>query len=163
MERPLSVAISALIHENRILLIRRARGNFAGLWGLPGGKIETGEHLSDAAVREILEESGIEAEFREHLALVSEHLMENNKVKKHFLLHVCDLVPKSIHITNEKEGELAWFDLNMLDEMRDRIIPSDFHMIERIVRSRESNYYESVIEKIGEDHILRKFGISGQK
>ncbi|MCD6094481.1 NUDIX domain-containing protein [bacterium] len=45
-ENPLSVVISALIKNNQILLIKRVRGDYIGLWGLPGGKIEKEEHLS---------------------------------------------------------------------------------------------------------------------
>jgi len=156
-ESPLPVAISALINRNRILLIKRMGGDYAGLWGLPGGKVEKGEHLSEAAVREILEESGIEAEFRGHLAIVSEHLVENDEVREHFLLHVCDLVPKSTRITREREGRLSWFELDNIEDMRDSIIPSDFLMIERIIKKRESGYYDCVIEKVGDRHLLRKF------
>jgi ADP-ribose pyrophosphatase YjhB (NUDIX family) len=156
-EPALPVAISALIDRNRILLIKRKGGDYRGLWGLPGGKIERGEQLSEAAVREIMEESGIEAEFREHLATVSEHLVENNRVMEHFLLHVCDLVPKSTGITRGREGELAWFGLDGIEGMKDSIIPSDLVMIERIIRNRESRYYDCVTEKVGDRHILRKF------
>jgi len=156
-ESPLPVAISALINRNRILLIKRMGGDYAGLWGLPGGKIERSEHLSGAAVREIMEESGIEAEFRGHLAVVSEHLVENDEVRNHFLLHICDLVPKSTRITREREGRLSWFDLDSIGDMRDSIIPSDFLMIERIIKKRESRYYDCIIEKVGNRHFLRKF------
>ena len=41
-ELPLAVAISALIKDNKILLIKRLRGDYVGLLGLPGGKIEKG-------------------------------------------------------------------------------------------------------------------------
>jgi len=88
---PLSIAISALIKDNKILLIKRKKGDYVGLLGLPGGKIEKGEHVGEAAVREILEESGIACEFRNHLGFVSEHLVENGEVSNHFLLHVCEL------------------------------------------------------------------------
>ena len=39
-ELPLAVAISALIKDNQILLIKRLKGDYVGLLGLPGGKIE---------------------------------------------------------------------------------------------------------------------------
>ncbi|MGC9310495.1 MAG: NUDIX hydrolase [Candidatus Aenigmatarchaeota archaeon] len=58
-ERPLAVAIAALINENKILLIKRLKGDYAGFLGLPGGKVEKDEHVSEAAKREILEEAGI--------------------------------------------------------------------------------------------------------
>lgn len=156
-ELPLSVAISALIHQNNILLIKRARGNYIGLWGLPGGKIEKGEHLSEAAVREIFEESGIKSEFKNHLGFISEHLIENGNIAQHFLLHICELNPQSTEITNNREGDLSWFDLDGIEDIKDKIIPSDFLIMERLIKNKEKNYYDCVLEKIGNDYILRKF------
>lgn len=156
-EAPISVAISALINNNKILLIKRTRGDYVGLLSLPGGKIEKHEHLSVAAVREILEESGIKSNFKSHLALVSEHLVEDGIIMSHLLLHVCELIPESTVITNSSEGELKWYDMDTIEELKEQIIPSDFLMIEKIIKRKESNYYDCVIEKIGEDHILRKF------
>lgn len=59
--RPVAATISAVIREGRILLVRRANPPDQGLWGFPGGKIEHGETIAAAAVRELLEETGIEA------------------------------------------------------------------------------------------------------
>ena len=102
-ELPLAVVISVLIKDNQILLIKRLRGDYVGLLGLPGGKIEKNEHLSEAAIREILEESGIESDFKNHLGFVSEHLIENGNILQHFLLHICKLEPKTTDILNDSE------------------------------------------------------------
>jgi len=156
-ELPLAVAISALIKDNKILLIKREKGDYIGLWGLPGGKIERNEHLSEAAVREIFEESGVESEFKNHLGFVSEHLMENGKIIEHFLLHICELEPKTTETLDTDEGKVAWFDLNQLSEMKDKIIPSDFPIIEKIVKNKEKNYFNCILEKKGEIYFLRMF------
>lgn len=156
-ELPLSVVLAALIHDNKILLIRREKGDYVGLWGLPGGKVEKSEHLSQAAVREILEESGIESEFKGLLGFVSEHLVENGNVTQHFLLHVCGLSPKTIEIKNGDEGKLEWFPLDGMERMKDKIIPSDYLMIEKLILKKESNYYDCVIEKMGNEHVLKRF------
>jgi 8-oxo-dGTP diphosphatase len=105
-ELPLAVAISALIKDNKILLVKRLRGDYIGFLGLPGGKVEKNEHLSEAATREILEESGIESEFKNLLGFVSEHLVENGNVLQHFLLYICELDPKTTEILNDTEGKL---------------------------------------------------------
>lgn len=156
-ELPLSVAIAVLIRDNKILLIKRVRGDYVGFFGLPGGKIEKDEHFSEAAVREILEESGIESEFEDYCGLVSEHLIENEKITQHFLLHICRLFPKTINISNSLEGESKWFELKSINKIKDKIIPSDFLMIEKMVINKEKYYYECIIKKCGNNHILKKF------
>lgn len=46
----------------RLLLIRRGHEPGAGLWSLPGGRIEPGETDQQAVVREVLEETGLRVE-----------------------------------------------------------------------------------------------------
>lgn len=50
------------LRGDEILLIRRGRPPRAGEWSLPGGRIEPGERASEAALRELHEETGVEAE-----------------------------------------------------------------------------------------------------
>jgi 8-oxo-dGTP diphosphatase len=45
-----------------VLLVQRGKGALEGLWSLPGGHIEPGETARAAAVREVREETGVEAE-----------------------------------------------------------------------------------------------------
>jgi len=44
----------------QVLLVRRANPPQAGHWGFPGGKVEWGEDVGEAAIRELHEETGIE-------------------------------------------------------------------------------------------------------
>lgn len=62
--RPLLVVGAALIDaDGRVLLAQRPAGKAdAGLWEFPGGKVEGGEGLEEALVRELREELGIETE-----------------------------------------------------------------------------------------------------
>ena len=63
IERPIVIVVAcALIDEDGALLIaRRPAGRpLAGLWELPGGKVEAGEDPEDALIRELNEELGIE-------------------------------------------------------------------------------------------------------
>ena len=47
--------------ETEVLLIRRANPPFQGCWSIPGGKVEFGETLHQAGLREVMEETGITA------------------------------------------------------------------------------------------------------
>lgn len=47
---------------DQVLLIRRGKPPRMGEWSLPGGRIEPGERAVDAALRELREETGVEAE-----------------------------------------------------------------------------------------------------
>jgi 8-oxo-dGTP diphosphatase len=50
--------------EGRLLLIRRGHEPGAGLWSLPGGRIEPGETDQQAVTREVLEETGLHVDCR---------------------------------------------------------------------------------------------------
>ena len=58
-ENPLPVVSSILDSSRRILLVKRSRPPFKGMWCLPTGFAEAGESIEDATLRELEEETGI--------------------------------------------------------------------------------------------------------
>jgi 8-oxo-dGTP diphosphatase len=60
--RPIIKAASACVWRGEdVLLVQRASSLGKGLWSLPGGKLEPGETLHQAALRELHEETGVQA------------------------------------------------------------------------------------------------------
>jgi 8-oxo-dGTP diphosphatase len=64
-ELPRAGVGAIVIHEGRILLVKRASSPGKGFWAIPGGLVELGETVREAAEREILEETGITVRAKE--------------------------------------------------------------------------------------------------
>lgn len=62
---------AVIVEGNKILLVEKTRGPYAGLLDLPGGRLEPGESLEEALVREVKEETGLQIEEWEFLRAFS--------------------------------------------------------------------------------------------
>lgn len=85
MIRPVLCASAATFRGGKLLIARRTKPPF--LWSLPGGAVEWGETLAAAALRELHEETGVEAEVLGY-AGHSEVILKNDKgnVFDHFVI-----------------------------------------------------------------------------
>ena len=61
-QRPYLAVSAAIIRDGKVLVVRRARQPALGIFTLPGGGVETGETLMQAATREVREETSMDIE-----------------------------------------------------------------------------------------------------
>ncbi|MFC0219852.1 NUDIX hydrolase [Pseudochelatococcus lubricantis] len=115
---PVAAVIAVVFHEGRVLLVRRANPPDAGLWGFPGGKIEAGEAIADAAVRELLEETGVRGEARRVLtALDAFDRAADGRLRRHFILIavLCRWIAGE-PVAADDALEARWFTPDELDD-----------------------------------------------
>lgn len=87
LPRPVAAVLAVVIHEGQVLLVQRANPPDAGLWGFPGGKVEYGEPLMQAAERELLEETGVSATAQAVIGAVDVlDRSDDGTLRQHFIL-----------------------------------------------------------------------------
>jgi 8-oxo-dGTP diphosphatase len=110
-ETPL-VGVGAIIIENaRVVLVKRAHPPLQDQWSIPGGVLEVGELLREAAIREAREETGLTVEPGELLGVYDRILRDPEKrVQYHYVLidFLCRRVAGDLAAASDA-SEVRWF------------------------------------------------------
>jgi ADP-ribose pyrophosphatase YjhB (NUDIX family) len=93
-------AAGAVLHEGRVLLVRHTYGEGKGRWILPGGHATHEERLDQTAVREVREETGVEAEVVDVISLRTRYTERGGAVFVLFRMRPRggDLVPDGVEV-----------------------------------------------------------------
>lgn len=112
---------------SKILLLKRnkeKRNLNKADWGSPGGRVEWGEKLVDACIREIKEETGINLSPKKLIFLEIKEITKNPIAPEvHFLqfIYSTNINEKEKIILDEESNEFAWFNIkNLPDKMIDK-------------------------------------------
>jgi ADP-ribose pyrophosphatase YjhB (NUDIX family) len=85
---------AVVVHEGRVLLIRRGKDPLKGRWTLPGGALELGEPLTVGAAREVREETGLIVEPVELVELIDRIHRQDGRVQYHYAIadYLCRVI-----------------------------------------------------------------------
>lgn len=105
---------SVLIAQNgRFLFINAKKGSPKGLWNNPGGKLEEGESLEEAAKREAFEETGYEVKLGR---LIGTFIFERNGEAIVKRVYEATIVGGSLNPLEEEIADARWFSLDEMTE-----------------------------------------------
>ncbi len=136
---PLPASSAILEREGRYLLIRRRNPPSADLYAFPGGRAEPGETPAETALREFLEETGIEARDPQLFATYDLETRDaNGQLVSHFFLSVfrvnADVTTEAI--AADDAADAGWFSLD--DIRRLPVPPSVVDCAERLAALTEA-------------------------
>lgn len=131
--RPEVGVSTAVFRNGKVLLAQRAVGSLAGLWSLPGGRLEFGERLEDCALRELDEEVGVRAEIVDFAGIV-EVMPRKQGAQFHFTVIAFAArwvsgEPK----TGPEASDIRWADPITLDDLP---VTDDLHRIVKLAAAR---------------------------
>ena len=114
MTSPVLAVGAVAVVDDRVLMIRRGHGPAAGEWAVPGGRVEAGELLESAVVREVAEETGLDVVVDELLGWVERFDGDTHYVILDFRVTVLD--PDRSLQARDDAAEAAWIPIAELDD-----------------------------------------------
>lgn len=82
MSRPRVAVAVVVFRDNKLLFVKRKNPPAQGTWALPGGSVECGETLAEAAKREVMEETGLDVRVGRVLTAVDAIYVSNENVSE---------------------------------------------------------------------------------
>ena len=114
--RPEICVGAVLVEDGHLLLIRRGRGPAQGEWSVPGGRVEAGELLAEAVVRELAEETGLEGVCGELIGWVERVGDDHHCVILDFEVTPLDL--EAVPVAGDDAAEAMWVPLHELADIQ---------------------------------------------
>lgn len=137
--QPKIVTIIVIEHNKKFLLYKRRRSPFIHHIGFPYGKIHLGEHLEEAAQRELEEKTGLKAKLKQR-GIVYLTVFDETELVSHMLCHVfVGKNPTGLLRTDTTIGTCFWGDLDQFP--KNSLMPGNAQILKLIKKSSASRLF----------------------
>lgn len=110
---------AVILHEDKVLLVRRGKSPSFGKWSLPGGLVELGETTAEAIAREIIEECGIKIRVVDVAGVITRVVRDDDsRIRYHYVLVDYLAYPDSTDVVAGSDAaEARWFEIERVVEL----------------------------------------------
>ena len=125
---------------DRILLVKRGQEPGLGLWTIPGGAVDVGETVERAVKREIEEETGLQVEVLDLVAVFERILPDpQGKILYHYVVldYLCRVRGGLLKAASDAD-EAGFFSLNQMSDLK--VARETEGVIWKAYRNRQNNY-----------------------
>ena len=134
---------AVIIHDGKVVLVKRRFEPLAGQWSLPGGRLELGETLEAGLAREMLEETGLVVEVGPVVDVFDRILLDpERKVRYHYVLidYLCR--PVGGRLSHGSDVAAAEF-VEPEDLDRYRLTPKATSVIEKAITAARTHEWQN--------------------
>jgi 8-oxo-dGTP diphosphatase len=122
-----------LLQDNKYLLVQEKQPKVYGKWNLPAGRVDEGENLEQAAVREAKEETGFDVKIDKHLIVI--HPSIESPVLHAFL---AEAIGGELKFPKDELLDARWFSYEEVADLKEQLRREEY-VLGAIEAARESS------------------------
>lgn len=124
-----------IVKDNKILMVKEGKKRCYGQWSFPAGHVEKFEKITDAAIREVFEETGCKVELKGMLPICSVDLSDETIVMVRF---VAEMVEENITFDKKEILDVKWIDIEKVKSMKEDELRG-YNMSINFIKALEEN------------------------
>ena len=110
------IAGCLIVKDNKILMVKEAKKKCYGQWNIPAGHVDEPEKITDAAIREILEETGLKVKLTGVLPMCCATGKEEERLMVRF---TAEIIEGNIKFDTEEILDVKWIDIEEVKNMKE--------------------------------------------
>ena len=135
------VCATVIVRDNKILMVQEAKKKAYKKWWIPGGKLDEGETVFDAAVRETKEETGYDVSIKNILCIINP-----SNDRPLIIVFRADIISGDIAVNHEEILDVKWIPTNEVAQLDLRVPKAMREILQMLERGEK--YPLNIIKEV---------------